>query len=119
MRFTTGVVASCPTLTFALLVSTAPAAAAPKRITGSLSRSGYTVLALSASGQARSVAVRRRRFKLRLPARRVTLHLRAPDGSYAGPVVVARRDGGRRAILGVRAGARLGLIKCAAATRRS
>ena len=40
----------------------------------------------------------------------MTLHLRAPDGTYAGPVVVGRERSGRRAILGVRAGARLGLI---------
>jgi hypothetical protein len=39
----------------------------------------------------------------------VTLQLRGPDGSYAGPVVVRRRSG--RVTLGVRAGARLGRIE--------
>jgi hypothetical protein len=39
-----------------------------------------------------------------------TLQLRAPDGTYAGPVVFGAQKHGRRAILGVRAGARLGRI---------
>ena len=41
-------------------------------------------------------------------AGRVTLHLRAPNGTYAGPIVVGRRKKGKRAIVGVKAGARLG-----------
>lgn len=93
-----------------LLAASAPAAAAsPKSISGELSERGYTVIALAASGEARSVRVKRRRFRLRPPAGHVTLHLRGRDGSYAGPVVVGRA--GKRAIVGVRAGARLGKVR--------
>ena len=42
------------------------------------------------------------------PAERVTLHLRAADGTYAGPVIAGVRRG--RAVVGFRAGARLGRI---------
>jgi hypothetical protein len=94
-----------------VLAGSAPASAAPKRITGKLSKRGYTVIALAANGKARSVRVRRRRFRLRPPARRITLHLRARNGRYAGPIVVKRRKKGRVAILGVRAGARLGRVR--------
>ena len=58
-------------------------------ITGKLSKPGYTVIALARSGRAKTVRVRSGRFRLRPPAKKVTLHLRAPDGTYAGPVVVA------------------------------
>lgn len=51
------------------------------------------------------------RFKVKAPARRVTLHLRGPDGGYAGPIVVGRTDHGKTAIVGVTAGAKLGRIK--------
>jgi len=101
----------------ALLAATAPAAAAPKPITGKLSKPGYTVIALgTGAGGQKAVRASRGRFKLRPPGgltteQGVTLHLRAPSGSYAGPIVVGRRKKGRRAILGVRAGARLGMIK--------
>ena len=95
----------------ALFLASTPASAAPKRITGKLSKPGYTVIALAANGKATSVHLAGRRFRLRPPASRVTLHLRARSGRYAGPVVVAKRRKGRRAILGVRAGARLGRIK--------
>ena len=94
----------------ALLVASAPAAAAPKRITGKLSKPGYTVIALAADGKAKSVRVRRARFRVKAPRQQVTLHLRARSGKYAGPVVLAKRRGGRRAIVGVRAGARLGRL---------
>ena len=36
----------------------------------------------------------------------MTLQLRAKDGSYAGPIVVGRK--GKRAIVGIKAGAKLG-----------
>lgn len=91
------------------LVHAGVASAAPKRVSGELSRSGYTVIALASNGKARSVRVRRRAFRLIPPARLVTLHLRAPDGSYAGPIVVRRR--GKRAIVGVRHGAKLGKVR--------
>lgn len=95
----------------ALLVASAPAAAAPKRISGKLSKTGYTVIALASGGKATSVRVKRHKFRLRPPAKRVTLHLRARDGRYAGPIVVGRKKKGKVAILGVKAGARLGRIK--------
>jgi hypothetical protein len=110
----------------------AGAAAKPlKPISGKLSKRGYTVIALTAGRGATTVHVRGRRFRLRPPARGVTLHLRAPDGTYAGPIVVGRRHGkgkkgrgrssrkgagrhrkrARRVIVGVKPGARLGAIK--------
>jgi hypothetical protein len=95
----------------ALLVGSAPAGAAPERISGRLSEPGYSVLALAADGKTAVVRVRGRRFELRPPARRVTLHLRAKDGTYAGPIVIGRAEKGKVAIVGVRAGAPLGRIE--------
>jgi hypothetical protein len=97
----------------ALLALSAPATAAPRRITGELNRPGYTVIALTADGRASVAPARTGRFRLRPPAERVTLHLRAPDGTYAGPVVFGRNRTGRRAFVGVRAGARLGRVEIA------
>jgi hypothetical protein len=99
-------------LTFLLLAVPAIAAAkpAPRPIAGTLSKPGYTVIALAANGAAHSVRALGGHFRLRPPARRVTLQLRAPGGTYAGPVVVGREQRGKRAILGVRAGARLGRV---------
>jgi hypothetical protein len=98
-----------------VLTAVAPASAVARvrlrPISGTLSASGYTVIALAADGQATSARTRGGRFSLRPPAERVTLQLRAPDGVYAGPVVVGRAQRGRRAIVGVRAGARLGRIR--------
>ena len=102
---------SCLIAALAVLGVTPPAAAAPKRITGKLSKSHYTVIALADDGEARSVHVRRARFSLKPPAKRVTLHLRAPNGTYAGPVVLGRTKAGKRVIVGLRAGARLGKVK--------
>lgn len=85
-----------------------PGSAAAHRIRGALDKPGHTVIALAANGKAKAVLAKRGQFRLRTPAKRVTLHLRAPDGTYGGPVVVRRK--GRRAIVGVRAGARLGRI---------
>lgn len=58
-------------------------------ITGKLSKPGYTVIVLARNGTANSVRAGSGQFRLRPPAKKVTLHLRAPDGTYAGPVVVA------------------------------
>lgn len=85
--------------------------AKPKRISGKLTRPGYTVIAIAKDGRAQTRRAPHRSFNLRPPANVVTLHLRAPDGVYAGPVVLGGAKRGVRAILGVRAGARLGVIK--------
>jgi hypothetical protein len=111
VRLVTRAGVPCLAASVAALAVTAPAAAAPKRITGKLSRPGYTVLALATTGKATVVRARRGTFKLTPPARRVTLHLRARNGRYAGPIVVGRENGGRVAILGVRAGTRLGRVR--------
>lgn len=94
-----------------MLTTSGPSAAAPKPITGKLSKPGYTVIALAANGNATAARAKPRKFKLRPPAKRVTLHLRARDGTYAGPIVVARKKKGKRAILGVKAAAKLGKVK--------
>jgi hypothetical protein len=86
----------------------APRPSAPKPITGKLSKAGYTVMALAPSGRATSLRVRGRNFRLTPPASVVTLHLRAANGRYAGPIVVGTK--GRLAVVGVRAGAKLGTI---------
>jgi hypothetical protein len=93
----------------AFLAPIAPAAAKPKPITGKLSKPGYTVIALAASGKATSAQAKRGKFRLKPPSDRVTLQLRAGDGTYAGPIVIAGR--GKSAIVGVKAGAKLGKIK--------
>jgi hypothetical protein len=95
-------------------------------ISGRLSKRGYTLIALADNSKAATVRVKGLRFRLRPPAREVTLHLRAPDGSYAGPVVVGavkgrkgaksakkkgRKARGKRMIVGVKDGARLGKVK--------
>jgi hypothetical protein len=102
---------SLSVVALAVLATGAPAHAAPKAISGKLSKPGYTLIALADSGKARVVRVRRSRFAVRPPARRVTLQLRRPDGVYAGPVVVGRRERGTRAIVGVRAGTKLGRVR--------
>jgi hypothetical protein len=95
---------------FLCVSSAAPAAAKPKPISGKLSKPGYTVVALASNGKARATAAKGRNFKLTPPAKKVTLHLRSADGVYAGPIVVATK-GKNRALVGVKAGAKLGAIK--------
>ena len=82
-----------------------------KKITGKLTEGGYTVIALAANGKAKIDRAPKGPFKLRPPAKKVTLHLRASDGTYAGPIVVRTRKKGKRAVEGVYAGARLGTVK--------
>lgn len=94
-----------------LLAAPVSAAAAPKPISGKLSQGGYTVIAISAKGEAKSVVAKGGEFKLRPPAGKVDLGLRAKDGTYAGPIVVGKRKQGERAIVGVKAGAKLGKLK--------
>ena len=84
------------------------ASAAVKPITGELDRAGLTVVALAPHGRV-TEARARSRFRLVPPAGAVTLQLRDRSGAYLGPVVVEGRRG--RVTLGVRAGAKLGLIK--------
>jgi hypothetical protein len=96
----------------AVLALVAPAAAAARfaPISGTLSKPGYTVIALAANGKATSARASHGGFSLRPPADRVTLQLRGPNGIYAGPVVIGSDQHGAIAIVGVRAGARLGRI---------
>lgn len=95
----------------AVLVLCIPLAAQAKPITGKLSKRGYTVVALAANGEARADSATGRRFRVRAPARQVTLHLRDADGRYAGPIVLDRARRGKRAIVGVAAGAALGRVE--------
>jgi hypothetical protein len=105
---------ACVAASTTILLASAPAeAAALKPITGKLDRPGYTVIAMASNGQARSVVARRGTFRLRPPAARVVLHLRTRAGTYGGPIVIARA--GKRAIVGVKAGARLGKVRVNAA----
>ena len=95
----------------ALLGASLPdTAAAAKRITGKLTAPGYNVIAVAANGKVTSARAKPK-FKLRPPAAVVTLQLRTRDGVYGGPVVVGKAEKGKRAILGVRAGASLGKVK--------
>src|SRR5687767_13994382 len=76
----------------AVLLAVDAAEAAPKRITGKLSKPGYTVIALDQNGRV-AVALAGPRFKLTPTANRVTLHLRARNGSYgarSSPAVSGR-----------------------------
>ena len=103
-------VVPCSVALFGLLAH-GTATAAPKPIRGNLSKPGYTLIALADSGKARVVRVRRSRFAVSPPTRWVTLQLRRPDGVYAGPVVVGREERGTRAVVGVRAGTKLGRVR--------
>jgi hypothetical protein len=98
------------TLTLVLIVP-AFVQAKPAKVSGKLSARGYTVIALAASGRAKTDRAGRGKFKLRPPTKNVTLQLRAPDGTYAGPIVVAEKEHGGRAIVGIKAGAKLGKIE--------
>jgi len=95
---------------FVFVATAAPASAKPKPISGKLSKPGYTVIALASNGKARATAAKGRNFKVTPPAKKVTLHLRSADGVYAGPIVVGAK-GKKRAIVGVKAGAKLGAVK--------
>lgn len=96
-------------LVVATLAAATPAGAVQQPITGRLSAKGYRLIALGENGRATSVRLVGSTFSLRPPAARVTLQLRTPGGRYAGPVVVG--GDGKRVVVGVRAGARLGTIR--------
>ncbi len=95
----------------ALFAALAPLAISPpaegRDITGTLSASGYRVVALAPSGRTAKSSPGRR-FHIQAPARRVTLHLLDRAGGYFGPVIVGRR--GSRLLTGVRTGAELGRV---------
>src|SRR5688572_4745205 len=102
---TTGVCAAL----FAALVALALSPPAEGRdITGTLSASGYRVVAVAPSGRVAKGPLARR-FRVHAPARRVTLQLLDASGAYFGPVVVGRR--GNRLLTGVRSGADLGRVQ--------
>ncbi len=99
---TLGVLAAVPAL--------AGSAHALAPVTGTLSKSGYTVIAISSGTGRTAEATRRgRTFTVKSPGAKMTLQLVSPRGSYAGTIVVGRK--GARAIVGVKAGARLGMVK--------
>jgi hypothetical protein len=87
------------------LFAAAPATAKRAPITGTLAKPGHTLVAVGYDGK--TISTKARRFRLRVSGK-VTLHLRSPRGKYAGPVVVGARKG--RAVLGVKAGAKLGKV---------
>jgi len=91
------------------LVTAATAGAAPAPVTGTVP-SGHRLVALSYTGAVAAAATVRGRVTLVPPAKTVTLHLIGPGGRYAGPVVVGRGPKGTT-VMGVRAGARLGVIR--------
>jgi hypothetical protein len=76
-----------------------PASAPAATVSGTLTRGhGYTVIALSSSGQSSKSAVASNgRFSLRIPGRASTLQLVKPNGTYFGPVVLRRS--GRKVLL--------------------
>jgi hypothetical protein len=91
----------------AAAVPTASAHQGSNAITGTLSKSGYTVIAVGYNGKA--AVSRAKRFRIKAPDSRVTLQLRDAHGKYAGPVIVG--GSGSRVIEGIKAGAQLGTIK--------
>jgi hypothetical protein len=104
-----GLLAVC----FAMLLAPAALAARSHAPISGRAPAGYTVIALALDGRAAAAEVPRSgRFRVVPTAARVTLQLRAPDGTYAGPVVFASH-GPHQVVVGVRAGARLGTIRVA------
>ncbi|MGO9977141.1 MAG: hypothetical protein ACLP01_30930 [Solirubrobacteraceae bacterium] len=91
--------------------SAAVAASAKKHakaaITGRLSASGYTVIALGTNGKMTSSKARS--FSLAIPAPQYTLQLINAQGRYAGPVVVVA-DGGGKVIVGLTGAVNLGTV---------
>ena len=97
----------CGAAAAAVAVATALPAQGANTITGTLSKSGYTVVAVGTTGTSVSVKAKGKKFTLKAPSTS-TLHLVAPNGRYAGPIVVATK--GKNAVLGVKKGANLGKI---------
>jgi hypothetical protein len=90
-------------------VAAPEAGATPKPITGVLSKAGYTVIGVDAAGGTTSARATPA-FSLTPTSSRVSLHLRDDAGRYAGPVVLRALKKGTRAVLGVKAGAKLGTV---------
>ncbi len=64
-----------------------------KPITGKLSKPGYTVIAVAADGIANTdLSATDGSFRVSPTAETVSLHLRAPEGSYAGPITIAESE---------------------------
>jgi len=97
----------CLAVALCLLVPGAAWAKKQATITGKLSKSGYTVIALGYNGKAASA--KGRSFKIVPRDSKVTLQLRDRRGRYAGPVLVGVK--GKTVIVGVKAGAKLGTIR--------
>src|SRR3954468_24221046 len=95
-------------LAAALATAFASSAPAASTITGKLSKKGYTVVALAKDGTAVSAKAKSGAFSLKAPGSTVTIQLRAPNGRYAGPIVVGKKHG--KVVLGIRRGARLGRV---------
>ncbi len=84
-----------------LAAAVLPASASAATVSGTLGGGrGYTVIALSATGQSSKAAVGANgRFSLKVPGKGATLQLVKPGGSYFGPVVL--RTSGKRAFVGL------------------
>ena len=73
--------------------SSAAEVAQAEPITGTLSKPAYTVIALDSGGNAKTaLAAADGSFTLTPTAETVSLHLRAPDGTYAGPITLAESE---------------------------
>jgi hypothetical protein len=88
-----------------------PQSGAAASVSGKLSKRGYTVLAFTERGKVASAKAKKGAFKVRAPGSVVALHLLDRRGRYAGPIVMGTASGGRKAVLGVKAGAKLGLVE--------
>jgi len=84
-------VLACATGLIALALGASPpaGAAASGPITGRLDRPGYTVIAVAADGRAAATLASSGSFSLVPTSATVSLQLRAPNGTYAGPIVLA------------------------------
>ncbi len=75
--------------TQAISTSSAAEVSQEKPITGTLSEPNYTVIALAADGLGKTdVSAADGSFSISPLAKKVTLHLRTPEGTYGGPIVL-------------------------------
>ena len=73
---------------FAWCTTPLAGAAGLRAITGHLDKPGYMVLAVSSNGVTSTVLAGSGAFRIVPPAATVSLQLRAPNGTYAGPIVL-------------------------------